>query len=87
MFPSGSSFPTDVQLEYQTLDRLDLDQGTVPERLPTPKEPLWPFAGLTDYMRPIGPNMFVGRGWKQPEGVRDYRKGSGFLHFVLIKVD
>jgi hypothetical protein len=84
---AGTTSPTEVRLEYQSLDRLELDRGSVPESLPTPKEPIWPFGGLTDYMRIVGPGMFVGRGWKQADGVTDNRKGSGFLHFVLIRVD
>jgi hypothetical protein len=84
IFP-GTSTPTDMQLEYQDLDTMDLGQEAVPPSLPTPKEPMWPFSGLTDYMRPIGPQMFVGRGWRQPRDGVKLKKASGFLYFVLMR--
>ncbi len=82
---SGTSTPTDMQLEYQDLGTLDLGREAVPSSLPTPKEPMWPFSGLTDYMRPIGPQMFVGRGLRQPKDGLKLKKASNFLYFVLIK--
>lgn len=80
-----------MQLEYLPLDRLGLPAELVPKGagLPAPRDPRWPFSpGLTDYMRPVGPGVFVGRGWSPAEGSSDPSKGASFLHglhFVLVK--
>ena len=74
-----------MQLDYLPITKLGLKQEHLPEGLPTPKDARWPFSGgLCDYMRPVGPGVFVGRGWKQPASARD-AEGKEFLYFILVK--
>lgn len=85
---SGTVDLTDMQLTYLPVEKLGLPAELLPadSGLPPPAGPRWPFSGgLRDYMRPIGPGVFIGRGWKQPPDSEDPRKGSGFLYFTLVK--
>ena len=52
---------------------------------PRPKPPRWPFSGgLSDYMRAVGPGVYVGAGWRAPRPEkRDV--GRRFLTFLLIR--
>lgn len=76
-----------MQLQYLPLAYLQIQPKDVPEHMPTPKEPRWPFSGnLTDYMRAIGPGMFVGRGWKRPMNASPREPGTGFLYFLLVRL-
>ena len=77
-----------MQLDYLPEDKLGLMKEDLPfgnVRLPAPRQPKWPFANLRDYMRVVGPGMFVGRGWKQPHGSDNPRQGADFLYFVLVQ--
>ena len=49
-----------------TFDRAQLPQSTL---WPAPRSPWFPFDGLTDYLRALGPGVYVGMGW-------NYRKGK-----------
>ncbi|KAK9819482.1 hypothetical protein WJX81_005355 [Elliptochloris bilobata] len=77
----------DVALEYTPPERLGLTARDLPRgRGWAPPAPLrWPFGGgLTDYMRPIGPGVYVGSGWKEPqEG--SHELGCRFLKFLLVR--
>jgi hypothetical protein len=44
-----------------------------------PKLPLPPFDTLVDFMRPLGPGVYVGRGW------RGGGAGKEFLTFILFR--
>ena len=75
---------TDMQLSYLPLSYLQIEPADIPPGLPKPREPRWPFSGgLVDYMRAVGPGVFVGRGWKQPTS--NIIDGSGFLYFILVR--
>lgn len=51
---------------------------------PQPKNHLFPFSGgLKDYLRAVGPGVYVGVGWKDPKKNRGL--GSRFLHFLMVK--
>lgn len=52
---------------------------------PRPKPPRWPFSGgLSDYMRAVGPGVYVGAGWRAPRPEkRDV--GRRFLTFLLVR--
>lgn len=83
---AGTNELTDLQLEYLPLDKLKLKKSDLPQGLPQPGNPRWPFTGrLRDFMRPVGPGVMVGRGWKQPVESLDPADGSDFLYFVLVK--
>jgi hypothetical protein len=53
------------------------------EHWPLPTDPMFPFSGgLVDYLRPVGPGVYVGVGWKRASGWRGARQ---FLHFLLVR--
>lgn len=55
---------------------------------PSPREPLFPFDGLHDYLRVVGPGVLVGRGWRDEYPERGLRsRGKPFLDFVLVRED
>eukprot|EP00884_Botryococcus_braunii_P015744 jgi/Botrbrau1/2853/Bobra.0036s0003.1 len=74
----------DVGLDYES----PALQKLMPEDLPTCRRwpPItstrWPFAGLVDYMRPVGPGVYVGCGWKDPKQSLVYSK---FFYFLLVR--
>ncbi|KAK9804587.1 hypothetical protein WJX73_003329 [Symbiochloris irregularis] len=89
-FPKSTIIPAtqelaDMSLEYLPGEKLHLD----PQQLPsTPRWPVpsanvpWPFSqGLVDYLRPIGPGVYVGVGYKQDTGGADKQ----FLYFVMAR--
>ena len=39
--------------------------------------------GLTDYLRAVGPGVWVGVGWREPQPGVDV--GRRFLHFMLVR--
>ena len=77
----------DVSLEYLPASTLALEHKHLPDapRWPEPAEhQRWPFdGGLVDYLRPVGPGVFVGVGWYAREAGR--RKYKQFLYFVLAR--
>jgi|TARA_B110000977_G_scaffold26760_1_gene33486 hypothetical protein len=46
---------------------------------PIPKFPVPPFDTLVDYLRPLGPGVYVGKGW------RGGGAGDEFLTFILFR--
>ncbi|KAK9817074.1 hypothetical protein WJX72_009087 [[Myrmecia] bisecta] len=77
---------TEMQLEYLQPDALGLTAADLPpeQHWPAPKGPLYPFSGdLTDYLRPVGPGVYVGVGWKAARKGKD--QGRRFLSFILAK--
>ncbi|KAK9837628.1 hypothetical protein WJX74_001669 [Apatococcus lobatus] len=74
----------DLQLEYLPSSLLNLTAEDLPahESWPQPGHQRPPFdGGLIDYCRAVGPDVWVGVGWKQD------RPGPGerFLHFLLTR--
>ncbi|KAK9861257.1 hypothetical protein WJX84_011529 [Apatococcus fuscideae] len=74
----------DLQLEYLPPKLLNLSQEDLPENeswpLPGPHRP--PFdKGLVDYCRAVGPDLWVGVGWK----LDGRAPGERFLHFLLAR--
>jgi hypothetical protein len=50
---------------------------------PRPRDTFFPFGGgLVDYLRPIGPGVYVGVGWKWRRGRRRARQ---FLSFLIVR--
>lgn len=74
-----------MSIEYPPAHQLDLDSPSlVPATWPHPPSQAqpWPFSGgLVDYLRPVGPGVYVGVGWKGSEGSRK----SQFLYFVMAR--
>ena len=46
---------------------------------PIPKLPPPPFDTLVDYLRPLGPGVYAGKGW------RGGGRGDEFLTFLLVR--
>eukprot|EP01025_Chloroclados_australasicus_P008498 TRINITY_DN13027_c0_g1_i1.p1 TRINITY_DN13027_c0_g1~~TRINITY_DN13027_c0_g1_i1.p1 ORF type:complete len:254 (-),score=13.20 TRINITY_DN13027_c0_g1_i1:46-807(-) len=50
---------------------------------PAIRDPLFPFdSTLVDFIRPVGPGVYVGAGWKYPPREP---LGRRFLHFLLVR--
>ncbi|KAK9909479.1 hypothetical protein WJX75_002916 [Coccomyxa subellipsoidea] len=80
----GTNELSDLQLEYLNEEQLGLQPADVPSsgRWPHIRPPRWPFnGGLVDYLRAVGPGVYVGVGWKQPGTA----KAKRFLHFLLVR--
>jgi hypothetical protein len=75
----------DLQLEYLPPDALGLLATDIPiSSWPHPTQQRFPFhGGLSDYLRPIGPGVYVGVGWRAPRRGTDV--GRRFLHFMLVR--
>ena len=77
----------DMSLEYLPSSSLGLEPGHLPQgtRWPQPaQQQRWPFGGgLVDYIRPVGPGVYVGAGWK----TQGRQAGKQFLHFVMSACD
>lgn len=75
----------DAALDYVSPEELGLELDDLPDSSwPLPKRHLYPFSGgLTDYIRPVGPGVYVGVGWKAPRPGVDL--GKQFLHFMLVR--
>lgn len=74
----------DVQLEYRPPEELQLQPTALPvQSWAQPRQHLYPFSGgLTDYLRPVGPGVYTGVGWK---AAKKGDLGRRFLHFLLIR--
>jgi hypothetical protein len=59
----------------------DDDDDRVDTRVwwPIPKLPPPPFDTLVDYLRPLGPGVYAGKGW------RGGGRGDEFLTFLLVR--
>jgi len=77
----------DVSLEYLEPQELPLRKDDLPRSAwPAPGPQRYPFnGGLVDYLRPVGPGVFVGCGWK--ERLDNGLVGERFLTFVLVARD
>lgn len=84
--PATGEF-ADVSLEYLPPDELNLNEECIPEpNWPAPGRHIFPFhGGLVDYLRPVGPGVYAGVGWKAPRPEMN-DLGRKFLPFVLIRV-
>ena len=74
-----------MSLTYKEPEDLPLKLQDLPDdSWPRPGPHRFPFnGGLVDYMRPLGPGVFVGCGWKEkPESGL---VGERFLTFVLVR--
>ena len=83
----------DLMLDYQNPPYLEADMppameypsrrtpgdGSQGTWWPIPKLPLPPFDTLVDYLRPLGPGVYAGRGW------RGGGNGDEFLTFILFR--
>ena len=83
----------DLMLDYQNPPYLEADmppgmeypsrktagEGKLGTWWPIPKLPLPPFDTLVDYLRPLGPGVYAGKGW------RGGGSGDEFLTFILIR--
>ena len=67
--PPGMAYPS----------RMTAGEGKAGTWWPIPKMPIPPFDTLVDYLRPIGPGVYAGRGWR---GGGD---GDEFLTFILVR--
>lgn len=76
----------DVQLDYAVPSSLSLSKEDLPDASwPRPKVPRWPFdRQLSDYMRAVGPGVYVGRGWHGAQS--EDRPSRQFLSFMLVRL-
>lgn len=74
----------EVSLDYESPLLRDLRSEDLPSsrRWPAVRGTRWPFTGLVDYLRPVGPGVYVGCGWKSSSDPGNYRR---FLHFLLVR--
>lgn len=81
----GTGDIADLSLDYLAPQQLDLQPDDLPIRSwPSPREHLYPFScALTDYLRPVGPGVYVGVGYKEARPGQDL--GPRFLYFLLVK--
>jgi len=77
----------DVSLDYLEPENMPLTREDIPRSAwPTPGKHRFPFdGGLVDYMRPVGPGVFVGCGWK--ETLDAGMIGEQFLTFLMVAKD
>ena len=83
----------DLMLDYENPPYLEADMppamsrpgrmtpgaGTLATWWPVPKLPPPPFDTLVDYLRPLGPGVYAGKGW------RGGGRGDEFLTFLLVR--
>jgi len=74
----------DLSLSYLEPGALRLSREDLPEETwPSPGKHRFPFGdGLVDYVRPVGPGVLVGCGWK--ESPSNGLSSERFLTFVLV---
>jgi hypothetical protein len=75
----------EVSLTYKEPEDLPIKLQELPDdSWPRPRPHRFPFdGGLVDYMRPVGPGVFVGCGWKETPA--SGLVGERFLTFVLVR--
>lgn len=80
---AGTGEPASIALRYRNTEDLLFDEEDLPGSWPLARNPLFPFsAELVDYVRPVGPGVYVGQGWTFSEK-NPY--GKKFLAFLLVR--
>lgn len=80
---AGTFEPASLALRYRKREDLPFDVSELPGAWPGPKDPLFPFsADLVDFLRPVGPGVYVGQGWMLTD---DDPNGRQFLPFILVR--
>jgi hypothetical protein len=80
----GTNERADLALDYRNVPVMphstprDVAAGGV--SWPRPRLALYPFDTLVDYLRPLGPGVIVGRGYRLIDGAP-----KAFLSFVLVR--
>lgn len=84
--PATGEF-ADASLQYLPPDELNLNEKSIPvSQWSAPRKHIYPFHGdLVDYLRPVGPGVYAGIGWKTPRPDRNETERK-YLPFVLIRM-
>ena len=84
VFVPGTNERADISLDYRNVPVLP---SQLPSRRraggvswPAPRLALYPFDTLVDYIRPLGPGVLVGRGYRFKSGAP-----KRFLDFILVR--
>jgi len=81
----GTGERADLALDYRDVpvmpNSTPLDARAGGVSWPRPRLALYPFNTLVDYLRPLGPGVIVGRGYRLIDGVSPKK----FLSFVLVR--
>ena len=81
----GTGERADLALDYRDVpvmpNSTPLDARAGGVSWPRPRLALYPFNTLVDYLRPLGPGVIVGRGYRLVDGVSPKK----FLSFVLVR--
>ena len=84
VFVPGTRERADVELDYRNVPvapkSRPRDAGAGGVSWPQPRLPLYPFDTLVDYLRPLGPGVIAGRGYRLIDGVP-----KTFLSFILVR--
>lgn len=77
---------SDFQFHYDEPVEFDISEDEIEKYgWPPIKEPSFPLhGGLTDYVRPVGPGVYVGVGYRAPRMEKN-DLGRRFLYFALVK--
>ena len=82
---AGKDGHCDCRLQYLKKEECTFDREAMPKtsKWPAPgKRHLFPFDGLTDYLRALGPGVYVGLGWNYTAKRKIKRR---FLPFLMIQ--
>jgi len=87
VYVPGTNERADVSLDYRNVPVLPSKRpdSDAAYSWPAPRLALWPFDRLVDYIRPLGPGVLVGRGYRHADGDETATTATRFLDFVLVR--
>ena len=87
MYVPGTNERADLSLDYRNVPVLPSKrpEADADYSWPAPRLALWPFDRLVDYIRPLGPGVLVGRGYRHTAGDDTSTTSTRFLDFVLVR--
>ena len=70
LYVPGTNERADLSLDYRNVPVLPSKrpEADADYSWPAPRLALWPFDRLVDYIRPLGPGVLVGRGYRHTAG-------------------
>ena len=87
LYVPGTNERADLSLDYRNVPVLPSKrpEADADYSWPAPRLALWPFDRLVDYIRPLGPGVLVGRGYRHTAGDDTSTTSTRFLDFVLVR--
>ena len=87
LYVPGTNERADLSLDYRNVPVLPSKrpEADADYSWPAPRLALWPFDRLVDYIRPLGPGVLVGRGYRHTAGDDASTTSTRFLDFVLVR--